>query len=84
MKSKAKVMQDYSRNAISDYKSGDVKAGNYEKKKALEMGAGEGPSMYGSPAKMNYSPMKMDKTPMAMKDSPMAMKGSWMSKHSSK
>lgn len=88
MESKAKVMQDYSRNAISDYESGDVKAGNYEKKKALEMGAGEGmsmknsemkvekqmsmmgPSMYGSPAKMNNSPMQM--------------KGSWMSKHCSK
>tara|TARA_R110001606_G_scaffold37942_1_gene106597 strand:- start:511 stop:723 length:213 start_codon:yes stop_codon:yes gene_type:complete len=70
MKSKAKVIQDYSRNAIADFKAGDKKEGNYEKKKALEMGAGEGPSMYGSPAKMNNSPMQM--------------KGSWMSKHCSK
>ena len=54
MKSKAKVIQDYSRNAIADYKAGDTKAGNYEKKKALETGAGEGPSMYGS-----KSPMQM-------------------------
>tara|TARA_R110000822_G_scaffold87035_10_gene202638 strand:- start:237 stop:434 length:198 start_codon:yes stop_codon:yes gene_type:complete len=54
MKSKAKVIQDYSRNAIADYKAGDTEAGNYEKKKALEMGAGEGPSMYGS-----KSPMQM-------------------------
>jgi hypothetical protein len=54
MKSKAKVIQDYSRNAIADYKAGDTKAANYEKKKALEMGAGEGPSMYGS-----KSPMQM-------------------------
>lgn len=54
MESKAKVIQDYSRNAIADYKAGDTKAANYEKKKALEMGAGEGPSMYGS-----KSPMQM-------------------------
>ena len=70
MKSKAKVIQDYSRNAIADFKAGDKKEGNYEKKKALEMGANEGPSMYGSPAKMNNSPRQM--------------KGSWMSKHCSK
>ena len=34
--------QDYSRNAIADYKAGDTKDANYEKKKALELDAGEG------------------------------------------
>ena len=42
MKSEQKVEQDYARNAIADYKAGDKKAGNYEKKKALETAAGEG------------------------------------------
>ena len=46
-KTEKKVMQDYSRNAIADYKAGDTKAANYEKKKALEVGAGEGMSMHG-------------------------------------
>ena len=41
-KSKAKVEQDYARNAIADYKRGDKKAAGYEKKKALEVAAGEG------------------------------------------
>ena len=41
-KTEKEVMQDYSENAIADYKAGDTKAANYEKKKALEVGAGEG------------------------------------------
>ena len=41
-KSKSKVEQDYARNAIADYKRGDKKAAGYEKKKALEVAAGEG------------------------------------------
>lgn len=41
-KSKQRVEQDYARNAIHDYKTGHKKAGNYEKKKALEVAAGEG------------------------------------------
>ena len=40
-KSKQKVEQDYARNAIADYKSGDKKAAKYEKKKELEVAAGE-------------------------------------------
>ena len=40
-KSEQKVEQDYARNAIADYKKGDKKAANYEKKKALETAAGE-------------------------------------------
>jgi len=40
-KSKQKVEQDYARNAIADYKSGDKKAAKYEKKKELEVASGE-------------------------------------------
>lgn len=40
-KSKQKVEQDYARNAIADYKAGKKKEANYEKKKALEVAAGE-------------------------------------------
>jgi len=40
-KSKEKVEQDYARNAIADYKSGDKKAAKYEKKKELGVAAGE-------------------------------------------
>jgi len=49
-KSKQKVEQDYARNAIADYKAGKKKEGNYEKKKALEVAAGEG--YFKSPSKM--------------------------------
>jgi hypothetical protein len=55
-KSKQKVEQDYARNAIADYKSGDKKAAKYEKKKALEVAAGE------SPAKMKKPKMKKKTT----------------------
>jgi len=55
-KSKQKVEQDYARNAIADYKSGKTKEAKYEKKKALEVAAGE------SPAKM-----KMRKAKKAVK-----------------
>jgi|TARA_R100000084_G_C4653839_1_gene151550 hypothetical protein len=41
-KSKQRVEQDYARNAIHDYKTGHKKAAKYEKKKALEVAAGEG------------------------------------------
>ena len=66
-KTEKKVMQDYSRNAIADYKAGDTKAANYEKKKALELGAGEGMSMHGKThggAKMyDKAPKMYDKGP---------------------
>jgi hypothetical protein len=52
-KSKQKVEQDYARNAIADYKSGKTKEAKYEKKKALEVAAGE------SMAKMKKSPSMM-------------------------
>ena len=41
-KSKQRVEQDYARNAIRDYETGHKKAAKYEKKKALEVAAGEG------------------------------------------
>jgi len=49
MKTKQRVEQDYARNAIADYESGDKKAAKYEKKKALEVAAGESPSTMKNP-----------------------------------
>ena len=66
-KSKQKVEQDYARNAIADYESGDKKAAKYEKTEELEVAAGEGPKMMGKGG---------DK-------SPLMKKGSFMSKHCS-
>jgi len=40
-KSKQRVEQDLSRNAIADFKAGKKKQGKYEKRKALELAAGE-------------------------------------------
>ena len=40
-KSKQRVEQDYARNAIRDYETGHKKAAKYEKKKELEVAAGE-------------------------------------------
>ena len=66
-KSKQRIEQDLSRNAIADYESGDKKAAKYEKKEELEVAAGEGPKMMGKGG---------DK-------SPLMKKGSFMSKHCS-
>ena len=66
-KSKQKIEQDYARNAIADYESGDKKAAKYEKTEELEVAAGEGPKMMGKGG---------DK-------SPLMKKGSFMSKHCS-
>lgn len=66
-KSKQKVEQDYARNAIADYKSGKTKEAKYEKKKALELAAGEsGVMMKGSPYHKHGSPYHM-----GYKNSPM-------------
>ena len=68
-KSKQKVEQDYARNAIADYKSGDKKAAKYEKKKALEVAAGESPAkMKKSPANKNGEPKKKSETYSNYKD----------------
>ena len=77
-KSKQKIEQDYARNAIADYESGDKKAAKYEKKKELEVAAGEGPKMMGkSPMKQNadfkYMPI-IDREKDAMKKGDSAMK----------
>jgi hypothetical protein len=64
-KSKQKVEQDYARNAIADYKAGDKKAANYEKKKALEVAAGESGVMM---MKNKSSMMMKDKSSMMMKN----------------
>ena len=61
LKSKQKVEQDYARNAIADYKAGDKKAANYEKKKALEVAAGEGMTKKGMPMHKHGS-MKGDQS----------------------
>ena len=60
-KSKKRVEQDFARNAIADYKAGKKKQGNYEKKKALELAAGESGVM------MKKSPTMLNKAPMSMK-----------------
>ena len=49
-KSRKKIAQDYSRNAIADSKSSKKsikKDGKYEAKMAVKEASGEGPSMYG-------------------------------------
>ncbi len=73
-KSRKKIAQDLSRNAIADSKSSNAKIkkdGKYEEKQAVKVAAG-GPIKnlnkgYGSELK-----------------SPISMNGSWMSKHSRK
>ena len=61
-KSKQRVEQDYARNAIADYKSGKTKEAKYEKKKALEVAAGESPAKLKKPSKKKktYSSSKID------------------------
>jgi hypothetical protein len=51
-KSKQRIEQDYARNAIADYESGNKRAAKYEKKRELEVAAGEGPKMMKSPMKL--------------------------------
>jgi hypothetical protein len=58
-KSKQKVEQDYARNAIADYKAGKKKEAKYEKKKALEVAAGEG--YFKSPAKIDRKTVRKAK-----------------------
>jgi len=73
-KSKKKVEQDYARNAIADYKAGKKKEAKYEKKKALELAAGESGVMMKKSPGMMKTPMEMKKNPMMMKKNPMMMK----------
>ena len=66
-KSKQRIEQDYARNAIADYESGNKKAAKYEKKRELEVAAGEGPKMMGK------SPMKLESAAQEKKDLMMDM-----------
>tara|TARA_R110000764_G_scaffold116252_3_gene203131 strand:- start:209 stop:475 length:267 start_codon:yes stop_codon:yes gene_type:complete len=81
-KSKKKISQDYSRNAIADAKSSSAsvkKDGKFEAKMAVKEAAGEGPKMYGKSPLKNQNKgyeSKGKETPVATKSS-----GSWMSKH---
>ena len=78
-KTKKKVEQDYARNAIADYKAGKKKEGNYEKKKALELAAGEsGVMMKKSPGMMKTPMMKYDNSPALIKKAPTMMKTNQM------
>jgi len=84
-KSKQRIEQDYARNAIADYESGYKKAAKYEKKRELEVAAGEGPKMMKSPMKLESAAqerkdlmmdMPIDKRAAAkMAKSPMEMAG---------
>ena len=53
MKSKQRVEKDYARNAIHDYETGHKSEANYEKKKELEVAAGEMHSYFASASKVH-------------------------------
>jgi hypothetical protein len=52
-KSKQRVEQDYARNAIHDYETGHKSEAAYEKKKELEVAAGESHGYHASPDKVH-------------------------------
>ena len=66
-KSKQRIEQDYARNAIADYESGNKKAAKYEKTKEIEVAAGE------TPYRMMKSPMKLESAAQEKKDLMMDM-----------
>ncbi len=57
-KSRKRIAQDYSRNAIVDKRRGDYKASRYEAKQAIKEAAGEGPSMMGQVKKGSMATMR--------------------------
>ena len=73
-KSRKKIAQDLSENAIADFKSSNAKIrkdGKYEEKQAVEVAAG--------------APIKnLNKGYGSELKSPISMGGSWMSKHCKK
>jgi len=85
-KSRKKIAQDYSRNAIADSKSSSKsikKDGKYEAKMAVKESAGEGPKMYGKSKGPKMESNAQEKKNL-MSDNPIASRasgGSWMSKH---
>ena len=88
-KSRKKISQDESRNAIADSKSSSAsvrKDGKYEAKQAVKEAAGEGPKMKGTPLhnqNKGYESNKQEKSNL-LNDNPIASRasGSWMSRHS--
>ena len=52
-KSKQRVEKDYARNAIHDYETGHKSEANYEKKKELEVAAGEMHGYFASASKVH-------------------------------
>ena len=52
-KSKQRVEKDYARNAIHDYETGHKSEANYEKKKELEVAAGELHGYFASASKVH-------------------------------
>ena len=87
-KSRKRISQDESRNAIADSKSSSAsvrKDGKYEAKQAVKEAAGEGPKMKKSPLynqNKGYESNKQEKSNL-LNDNPIASRasGSWMSKH---
>lgn len=74
-KSRKKIAQDLSRNAIADSRSSNAKIkkdGKYEEKQAVEVAAG-------APIKNLNKGYGSE-----LGNSPLGMKGSWMSKHCKK
>jgi len=83
-KSKARIIQDESRNAIVDRKDGDTSDANYEQEKAIELGAkmyvdkgpkylngmDKGPKMTSNPASYRSSMAKHWQGAKASQDMP--------------
>ena len=57
-KSRKRITQNYSRNAIVDKERGDYKASRYEAEQAIKEAAGEGPSMMGQVKKGSMATMR--------------------------
>jgi|GEM_PF-2251783 sRNA-binding protein len=96
-KSRKKIAQDYSRNAMADAKSSSAKIrkeGKYEAKEAVRAASGAPVRMESSKQEKKnlMKDMPVDKSASALNNlnkgygnqvkSPMNMGGSWMSKHS--
>jgi hypothetical protein len=84
-KSRKRISQDESRNAIADSKSSSAsvrKDGKYEAKQAVKEAAGEGPYMYGKSKGPHMESNQQERSNL-LNDNPIASRasGSWMSKH---
>ena len=84
-KSRKRISQDESRNAIADSKSSSASVredGEYEAKQAVKEAAGEGPYMYGKSKGPHMESNQQERSNL-LNDNPIASRasGSWMSKH---